>query len=179
MKKILLLILSTFALLSLNAQRNKATVVKRSVEKTNRTDTKSGYNNMLIEAINESDAAYTEFEKTIQLLWDGKLDLSSIGKNKNLALDKIQICSLRVTNTPVYKGGDKYQQATILYIIAVKDKVDVLETLGRIGVDKDSDEDVYNKKYAKFTDVSNEAIELKYRVRNQKDIFEKTFYMKK
>lgn len=177
----LLLAIGILAAFSLNAQnkKNKTTVVNRSVEKNQRADTKSGYNNMLIDAINESDAAYIEFEKNVQAVWDGKLSVENINKDKKIALDKIQNYLQQVTNTPVYAGGDKYQQASIEYIVAVKAKVEELEALGIIGADKDSDSDVYNKKYAKFTDISNEAIELKYRVRNQKDVFEKTFYMKK
>lgn len=178
MKKLLLAI-GIFSVLSLNAQNSKTRVIKRSVEKAQRADTKSGYNNMLIEAINNSDAAYTEFEKTVQAVWDEKQKVENIKNAKNRAIEKIQDYLYLITNTPIYVGGDKYQQASIVYILAIKKKVEDLEAVGIIGADKDADSDVYNKKYAKFTDISNEAIELKYRVRNQKDIFEKTFYIEK
>ncbi|GAB6010129.1 hypothetical protein [Dysgonomonas reticulitermitis] len=177
MKKYLLITLSILSVIGICAQENKGTASKRIVEKSKKADSKTTYNYMLLDAVNDADAFYTEYESTIQMVWDGKLNAISIKNEKGKAMRGIQNCLDVVTGTPVHQGGDEYQQAVIKYIIAVKEKIESLETLGVLGADKDSAAETYNKASIKFTDISNEAIDLRNTVRDKKDIYEKTFYV--
>jgi hypothetical protein len=177
MKKYLLITLSILSFTGIWAQESRGTVSKRIVEKNKRTDTKNNYNYMLLDAVNDSDAFYAEYESTVQMVWDGKLNAISIKNEKGKAMRGIQNCLDVVTDTPVYQGGDEYQLTVIKYIIAVKEKVESLEILGALGADKDSDTETYNRASVKFTDISNEAIDLRNTVRDKKDIYEKTFYV--
>jgi len=179
MKKYLLITLSILCFASIYAQDGRGTVSKRIVEKGNRADTKNRYNYMLLDAVNDADAAYTEYESTVQMVWDGKLNIMSIKNDKDKALRGIQDCLDIVESTPVYQGGDEYRQAAINYISAVKNKVEYLENLAVLGADKDSDTSAYNDASIKYTDISNEAIDLRNVVRNKKSAYEKAFYMKK
>ncbi|GHV14269.1 hypothetical protein FACS1894179_02640 [Bacteroidia bacterium] len=177
MKKYLLITLSILSFTGIWAQESRGTVSKRVVEKNKKADSKTTYNYMLLDAVNDADAFYTEYESTVQMVWDGKLNAISIKNEKGKAMRGIQNCLDVVTGTPVYQGGDEYQLAVIRYIIAVKEKIESLETLGVLGADKDSNAETYNRASVKFTDISNEAIGLRNAVRDKKDIYEKTFYV--
>lgn len=178
MKKYLLITLSILSFTIMYAQDGKGTVSKRIIEKNKKTDSKTSYNYMLLDAVNNADEFYNEYETTVQMVWDGKLNVISIKNEKGKAIRGIQDCLDLVTGTPVFRGGDEYQKAVIKYIIAVKDKVDSLENLGVLGADKDSDPVIYNQASRKYTDISNEAISLRNIVREKKNVFEKTFYTK-
>ncbi len=177
MKKYLLITLSILSAIGVYAQDNKGTVSKRIVEKNKKADSKTTYNYMLLDAVNDADAFYTEYESAVQMAWDGKLNTISIKNEKGKAIRGVQDCLDIVKNTPVYQGGDEYQLAVIRYIIAVREKIEVLEILGILGADKDSDVEVYNRASIKFTDISNEAIDLRNMVRDQKNAYEKTYYV--
>lgn len=56
---------------------NAQTVTKRVVEKTNKGDSKTHYNYLLLDAVNYSDAAYSRYEKLVQDVWDKKRMLTS------------------------------------------------------------------------------------------------------
>ncbi|MDR1090027.1 MAG: hypothetical protein LBL79_03045 [Prevotella sp.] len=177
MKKYLLITLSFLSFAGIRAQENSSTVSKRTVEKNKNANTKTTYNYMLLDAVNEADAFYTEYERTVQMVWDGKLNAASIKDEIGKATRGIQNCLDDVIRTPVYQGGNEYQQTVIKYIIAVKEKIEALEILGVLGADKDSDPETYNKASIKFTDISNEAIDLRNTVRDKKSAYEKTFYV--
>ena len=178
MKKYLLVTLSILSVIGICAQENKGTVSKRVVEKNKKADSKTAYNYMLLDAVNDADAFYTEYESMVQMVWDGKLNAVSIKNEIGKAMRGVQGCLDNVKNTPVYQGGDEYQLAVIRYIIAVREKIEALETLGVLGADKDSDIAVYNKASIKLTDISNEAIDLRNMIRDQKNAYEKTYYVK-
>lgn len=178
MKTYLLATLFVLSYIGVCAQENRGTVSKRTVEKNKTANTKTSYNYLLLDAVNEADAFYTEYEETVQMVWDGKLNAVSIKNEKGKAVRGVQNCLDVVAATPVYQGGEEYQQAVIKYIMAVKEKIDALETLGVLGADKDSDMETYNGSSIKFTDVSNEAIDLRNNVRNKKNTYEKTYYVK-
>lgn len=178
MKTYLLIALFTVSCIGVCAQENRGTVSKRVVEKNPNANTKTTYNYMLLDAVNGADAFYAEYEQTVQMVWDGKLNAISIKNEKGKAIRGAQNCLDIVTGTPIYQGGDEYQQAVIKYIIAVKEKIEALETLGVLGADKDSDAEVYNKASVKFTDISNETIDLRNNVRGKKNDYEKTYYVK-
>ncbi len=178
MKKTLLAALCLLGVVALCAQESRSTVSKRTVEKNKRADTKTSYNYMLLDALNEADDFYTEYETTVQMVWDGKLNAISLKNEIGKSLRGIQDCIDNVKNTPVYQGGDEYQLAVLKYINAVREKTEALQTLGILGADKDSDAEAYNRASVRFTDISNEAIDLRNMVRNEKNEYEKTYYVK-
>lgn len=157
---------------------NAQTVTKRVLEKTNKGDSKTHYNYLLLDAVNYSDAAYSRYEKLVQDVWDKKSN-ANLTKNRIEALEEIDKHLTTVKDTPIYKGGESYQLAVLAYLSAVKDKVIALEHLGTLGDDANTDAIVYNKASAKFTDISNEAIDLRNNVRDKKSEYEKTFYIQK
>lgn len=174
MKKYFLVTLAFFCMMTVVHAQDRGTVSKQIIEKNNKANTKTHYNYLLLDAVNDADDFYAEYERTVQMVWDGKLTPISIKNEKGEAIRGIEDCLEKVTTTPVYQGGDAYQQAVIKYIIAVRDKIDVLETLGILGADKDSDAALYNDTSVKYTDLSNEAIDLRNEVRNKKNEYEKT-----
>lgn len=178
MKKYLLITLSVFCFVATYAQ-DKSKTTKRVVEKSQIKNTKTHYNYFLLDAVNDADAAYAEYENTIQQVWDGKLAPISIKNEKGKAIRAIGDYLELVKTTPVYQGGDEYRTAVLVYINAVRDKIDAIETLGVLGADKDSDAALYNEASRKYTDVSNEAIDLRNKVREKKNEYEKTNYVKK
>lgn len=177
MKRYLLLALSVLCFATtFNAQEK---VTKRVVQKGQVTNTKTHYNYFLLDAVNDSDAAYAEYESVVQQVWEEKIPAISLKNEKGKAIRAIDDYLELVKTTPTYQGGEEYRTAVLAYIIAVKDKVNALENLGILGADKDSDATAYNKASIKFTDLSNEAIDLRNIVRNKKSDYEKTFYIKK
>lgn len=178
MKKYLLITLSILSVIGICAQENKGAVSKRIVEKNRKAETKTTYNYMLLDAVNDADTFYTEYESTVQMVWDGKLNAISIKNEIGKAMRGVQNCLDNVKNTPVYQGGDEYQLAVMKYVIAVREKIEALETLGVLGADKDSDIEAYNRASIKFTDISNEAIDMRNNVRDKKNAYEKTYYVK-
>lgn len=174
MKKYLLVTLAFLCITTVMYAQDRGTVSKRVIEKNNKANTKTHYNYLLLDAVNDADAFYSDYERTVQMVWDGNLTPISIKNEKGTAVRGIEDCLEKVKTTPVYRGGDDYQQAVIKYILAVRDKIDVLETLGVLGADKDSDAALYNDMSVKYTDMSNEAIDLRNEVRNKKNEYEKT-----
>lgn len=178
MKKFLLITLSFLSVIGIYAQDDRSTVLKRTVEKNKKIDSKTAYNYMLLDAVNDTDAFYNEYEITVQMVWDGRLNVINVKNDIGKSIRGVQNCLDNVKNTPVYQGGNEYQQAVQEYIIAVKEKIEALEVLGVLGADKNSDAEAYNQASIRFTDVSNKAIDLRNKVRNEKNEYEKTFYVK-
>lgn len=178
MKRYLLITLSVLCFIAVDAQ-NRGNVKKRMVEKSKVTNTKTHYNYFLLDAVNSADDAYTEYENIVQQVWSEKLPPASIKKEKVKAIDTINEYIELVQTTPVFQGGDEYRTAVLNYIKAVKEKVNDLETLGLLGADKDADATLYNNASIKFTDISNEAIDLRNIVRNKKGEYERKVYVNK
>ncbi|MDR2950412.1 MAG: hypothetical protein LBV71_14565 [Prevotella sp.] len=173
MRKYLFIVL---AMLSVTTVMNAQNVVKRVVENTNKGDSKKHYNYLLLDAVNYSDAVYSEYEKKVQDVWDKKIS-ADLRKGKTEAFKEIDKYLDIVKTTPIYKGGEEYQLAVLTYINSVKAKVEALENLGILGDDPNADAIEYNNASIKFTDVSNQTIDLRNIVRDKKSTYEKTFYI--
>lgn len=165
------------AMLGFISVSNAQTVTKRVVESTNKGDSKTHYNYLLLDAVNYSDAAYSDFEKLVQNVWDKKSN-ADITKNRIETIKVIDKYLNTIKDAPIYKGGESYQLAVLSYINRVRDKVMALEYLGKLGDDPNSDPIEYNKASIQFTDISNETIDLRNIVREKKNEYEKTFYIK-
>lgn len=164
------------AMLGFIAVANAQTVTKRVVESTNKGDSKTHYNYLLLDAVNYTDAAYSRYEQEVQSVWDKK-STGDLTKGRIEAIKVIDKYLNTVKETPIYKGGEAYQLAVLAYINSVKDKVIALEYLGKLGDDPDTDALEYNKASIKFTDISNEGIDLRNTVRDKKNEYEKAFYI--
>jgi hypothetical protein len=175
MKKYLFIAVAVLGFVSLS---NAQTATKRVVESTNKGDSKTHYNYLLLDAVNYSDAAYADFEKLVQSVWNKKSN-ADITENSIETIKVIDKYLHTIKNAPVYNGGEAYQLAVLNYISKVKDKVTALEYLGKLGDNADADPVEYNNASIKFTDISNEAIDSRNIVRNEKNEYEKTFYIHK
>jgi hypothetical protein len=173
MKKYLFIAVAIVGFISVSKAQ---TVTKRVVESTNKGDSKSHYNYLLLDAVNYSDAAYTGYEKLVQSVWDKKSN-ADITKGSIETIKVIDKYIITVKETPVYRGGDAYRLAVLNYIDKVKDKVMALEHFGKLGNDSNTDTTEYNNASIQFTDISNEAIGLRNIVRDKKNEYEKTFYI--
>ncbi|NDV95216.1 hypothetical protein D0T84_09820 [Dysgonomonas sp. 521] len=165
------------AMLGSIAVANAQTVTKRVVKSTNKGDSKTHYNYLLLDAVNYSDAAYAQYEKEVQSVWDKK-SARDLTKGRMETIKVIDEYLNTVKEARVYKGGEAYQSAVLAYINSVKEKVMALEHLGKLGDDPNTNDLDYNKASIKFTDISNEAIDLRNIVREKKNEYEKTFYIK-
>jgi hypothetical protein len=174
MKKYLFIAVATLGFISVS---NAQTGTKRVVESTNKGDSKTHYNYLLLDAVNYSDAAYTDFEKLVQSVWDKKSN-ADITKNRIETIKVIDQYLNTIKDAPIYKGGETYQLAVLNYINKVMDKVMALEHLGKLGDNANTDPKEYNNASVKFTDISNEAIDLRNIVREKKNEYEKKFYIK-
>ena len=164
-------------MLSITTVMNAQGVIKRVVENTNKGDSKRHYNYLLLDAVNYSDAVYSEYEKKVQDVWDKKIS-ADLSKEKVEAFKEIDKYLDIVKATPIYKGGEEYQLGALTYINSVKAKIEALERLGILGDDPNADAIEYNNASIKFTDISNETIDLRNVLRDKKSTYEKTFYIK-
>lgn len=173
MKKYLLIAL---AILGITTGVNAQSVVKRVVENTNKGDSKKHYNFLLLDAVNYSDAIYSEYENIVQDVWDKKIR-TDLSKDRSRAIKDLDKQLEIVKTTPIYKGGEEYQLAVLTYINSIKAKIEALEKLGILGEDPNSDVLEYNETSIRFTDISNETIDLRNIVRERKNAYEKSFYL--
>lgn len=179
MKKIFLLSLITLCLTStLSAQDSRTKVVSRFVEKNKKPNSKKEYNYMLLDAVKGVDDIYTEFETYVQSVWDKKEEMDSIGSATPYLKDVEEYRNV-VANKPVYVGGNAYQVATLEYIDAVKEKIITLGKYGALGSNPNSDFDLYNKASIAFDQATNVAITKRNKLREEKSIYEKSFYSEK
>lgn len=147
---------------------------KQRVEKS--TKTKAGYNNFLLESVHNSDKIYSDYENTVQKVWDGDLKEDLRNSSRKPLRELAQVQQL-VKEIAIYKGGEDYQKTVINYLNAVERKISLLETLGILGANPDSKAEEYNSVSRAFTDLSNEAIDIRNAVRRAKRDYEKNFYI--
>ena len=145
-------------------------VSKRRVEKS--VKTKGGYNSFLLESIHSSDKIYSDYESKVQQVWNGESKENLEGSSKKPLRDLAEV-QQSIKEIPVYKGGDDYQKAVSNYLNAVEKKINLLETLGVLGANPDTEAREYNNISRAFTDISNEAIDIRNAVRRVKRNFEK------
>lgn len=179
MKKIIFAVLAILSFTATGLAQENVTVKKRTVEKNHRPNSKANYGRMLLDELKDSDMAYAQLETSVQQVWDQRMDGNNIVLAADEAKKKVDECFETVKTTKVYLGGEAYRDAIMDYIEAVKAKIVILEKLGVLGADPNSDFELYVKTSAEFDEASNQATLKRDVVRKQRDIYEKTFFIEK
>lgn len=157
--------------------QSKDRVLKRSVKTNTDIKTKSGYNQFLIDMIQDMDTAYAQYERLVQKVWDKELVMDLYGSSKD-AVKVLDNSKQKINSMPVYQGAENYKNAVLKYADIVKKKILYLEKFGILGADPVSDINDYNTISMKFQETTNEGIEGRNKVRRLKEEFEKTAYVK-
>ncbi|MDU1890449.1 MAG: hypothetical protein E6767_07130 [Dysgonomonas sp.] len=179
MKRLLTLAILAIFAMGIQAQQTESEtkVLKRTVEKNYKRNTKSGYNYFLLDAIRDVDAIYKEYEDMIQAVWAGKEKKNLKGSSKKTREEIDELYSL-VKRIKVYIGGLDYQQAVLAYIESVKEKAIQLETYGILSENIEADVKAFNEASEKFNNAVNDSMGKRDHVREMKNIYERTTYMK-
>lgn len=170
-------ILSCLAIAGYAQNETNNKVVKKTVKKNFKLDTKTAYNYFLLDIVRDVDSVYSRYEGTVQDVWSGKNKIDLKGSSNTAIKDADRIYRM-VQETNIYQGGDEYQKAVLTYIEAVKEKIRLLEIYGILGADPESDAGEYDDAAIKFHEATNDAIDKRNKLREKKSLYEKTVYMK-
>lgn len=174
MRKLLLISLSVFCFIGGYAQ-TKGTVSKRSVEKSS-TKSKTTYSYFLLDQMKAVDDVYTAFVVDTRAFWNKEpdCDLSKLVDERVLQITQIRST---VNLSPVYIGGDDYRESVIDYIEAVSLKVKTL--YGYAIIDPNTQAEEYDEAMKVFDEATDVAMEKRNKLKEVKNIYEKTFYIEK
>lgn len=156
--------------------QGKKKIIKHTVEKNKKIETKTGYNSFLFDMMKDLDMIYAEYEQLVQRVWDKKVNLDLKGSSE-ASIKEIDDLRKEIIDMPVFKGGDDYQKSVLIYADVVKKKIKALEKYGVLGADPNSDSAAYYDAKREFDEVTNLEIEKRNAVKRMKSAYENTVYM--
>lgn len=169
-------ILSLFVITLMGYAQDEKKIIKKNIERNRKIDNKRSYNYFLLDMVKDADAIYSEYEDLVQQVWDKKTEKGMKGTS-SLSIQKINALSNIITDVAVYKGGGDYQKAILIYLDAINENLKALEDFVVLGADTNVRADEYYKAGRLFDEKVNNKIEKRNLVRQEKSLYEKTFYM--
>ena len=169
-------ILSLFVITLMGYAQDEKKIIKKNIERNRKIDNKRSYNYFLLDMVKDADAIYSEYEDLVQQVWDKKIE-KDMKNTSSLSIQKINALSNIITDVAVYKGGGDYQKTVLTYLDAINENLKALEDYVVLGADTNVRADEYYKSGRLFDEKVNNKIEKRNLVRQEKSLYEKTFYM--
>lgn len=169
-------ILSLFVITLMGYAQDEKKIIKQNIERNRKIDNKRSYNYFLLDMVKDADAIYSEYEDLVQQVWDKKIE-KDMKNTSSLSIQKVNALSNIITDVAVYKGGEDYQKAVFTYLDAINENLKALEDYVVLDADTNVRADEYYKAEGLFEEKVNNKIEKRNLVRQEKSLYEKTFYM--
>ena len=154
----------------MHAQKTEKVVKKTTKHKA--VTSRASYTFYIMDKINEMDSLYSEYENAVQIVWSERLDHKILNKSAAPYLERLTDLKALISRQKPFADGEEYKQATLSYLETVREKVEMLEKMGVLGANANSDLNEYYDAYQAFNLATNKGIEARNVLRQIKYTYE-------